>query len=112
MFPGFNSYQVDRLRQAYEAIKADPHPTQAMSEEQEDHLARLNTAFVNYNSVKYEQGTREHPGLLSELDVLTQLYNIRDEAVDTFNYAQSAIDAIEAKEAKDTSAKGNGASFL
>lgn len=68
-----------------------------MTEEQKDHLARLNTAFVNYNSVKYEAGTKEHSGLLADLDVLTQLYNIRDEAVDTFNYAQSAIDAIEAK---------------
>lgn len=65
-----------------------------MTEEQEQHLDRLNARFVFLNSDKYRAGQAEHKGNLFDLTPLQLAYNMRDEALDAFNYAQTLIDNL------------------
>lgn len=68
-----------------------------MSPDQLAHLERLNRKFCIKNKAKYELGVTEHQGTnLWDLDILPLLYNIREEAIDQFNYVQTLIDKLEA----------------
>lgn len=68
-----------------------------MTEQQAAHVERLNETFKLVNTEKYRLGTIEHSGFLGDIDTLQLLYNIREEAIDSFNYTQTAIDAIEGR---------------
>jgi hypothetical protein len=68
-----------------------------MTEQQAAHVHRLNETFKLLNTEKYRAGCKEHKSFLWEIDTLDLLYNLRDEALDSFNYVQSAIDSIEGK---------------
>lgn len=66
-----------------------------MSPEQERHLGRLNKMFALVNSPKYIKGQEEHGGNLYDMTPFQFALNIREEAIDLFNYAQSLIDKLE-----------------
>lgn len=68
-----------------------------MTEQQTRHIIHLTDKFADLAYHKYEAGTREHGGLLTDVDILPLLYNLREEVIDSFVYLQTAIDAIEAK---------------
>lgn len=71
-----------------------------MTPEQEEHLRRLNTRFVVANTAKYKNGAEEHKTNLWEYSLIDYLYFMRDEAIDQFNYVQTAIEVLE-KETND-----------
>lgn len=58
---------------------------------QEEHLAAILLAFQRLGRKKYEAGQREHGGDLFKKDQLELLTEIREEAIDLFVYAQTAI---------------------
>jgi hypothetical protein len=72
-------------------------PSRLPSPAQVDHLLRLNSKFIQCNTPKYVKGAKEHQGNLWEMTPLQFAENLRDEAIDAFNYAQSLIDKLEAQ---------------
>lgn len=66
-----------------------------MSPNQEQHLDRLNLKFIAANSEKYRNGAAEHEGNLADMELIDLAYNLREEAIDQFNYAQTLIDNLE-----------------
>lgn len=66
-----------------------------MTPKQMHHIVHLNGTFVELNFEKYRKGAIEHGSDLMDMDVLTLLKNIRDEALDTYVYTQTAIDQLE-----------------
>lgn len=66
-----------------------------LSKEQTKHLYYLIDTFDKLNAEKYRDGAAEHEGNLWDLDLLTLLKCAREEAVDLFNYLQTAIDKVE-----------------
>lgn len=61
---------------------------------QKNHLNWLNSNFLLENNQKYKAGAIEHQGNLYDLTPLQLAYNLRDEAIDAFNYAQTLIDSL------------------
>ncbi len=61
------------------------------------HRERMIMAFCDLARKKYDQGQREHGGDLQKKSQIKLLLEIRDEAIDTFIYAQTAIDKFDAE---------------
>ena len=65
-----------------------------MNLEQEHHVGNLLTAFKILADQKYRDGAKRHKGDLHRKNVLELLLEIRDEAIDTFIYTQTAIQIV------------------
>lgn len=59
------------------------------------HCQRILLSFNALAGTKYAKGFVEHGGDLQDKTPLELLYEIRDEAIDTFIYAQTAIDKLK-----------------
>lgn len=62
-----------------------------------EHRDRMLRVFALLAKNKYMQGYAEHGGDLQSKSPLELLCEIRDEAIDTFIYVQTAIDKMERK---------------
>lgn len=105
-FPELNSAQITRLR-----IMMHGEPSPGLTNEQNQHVTRLQSKFSNLLKAKYEAGAREHGGNLWDVDVLDLLYNLRDEVIDAFVYLQTAIDEFERPTPKPASGRGMDLGF-
>lgn len=63
-----------------------------MTKNQENHACNIISAFNIIALQKYKRGARRHGGNLLKKDTLELLLEIRDEAIDTFIYTQTAIE--------------------
>ena len=62
--------------------------------ESDKHREVMIESFAQIARVKYDRGNEEHGGDLQAKSPLQLLMEIRDEAIDTFIYAQTAIDKL------------------
>lgn len=68
-----------------------------MTEEQEQHLKRVQEAVQKRMDEKYRAGAIEHGGSLELMGTLDVLYNAFDETIDQAVYIYTAIEQIESK---------------
>mgnify|MGYP001565595015 CR=1 FL=1 len=66
-----------------------------LTQAQKHHREGIVYAFRNLAREKYEKGCLEHGGDLEAKTIHELLLEIRDEAIDTFIYAQTAIDKLQ-----------------
>lgn len=59
------------------------------------HLDRLNRKFTSKNTIKYIEGTNEHPGNLWDLTPLELAHHALEEAIDQVNFLITLIDLLE-----------------
>jgi hypothetical protein len=61
-----------------------------MTEEQQEHIVRIQLDFNAMSQKKFEAGAREHGGDLRDMTILQLIENAMDEAIDQFVYLHTA----------------------
>jgi Rod binding domain-containing protein len=68
-----------------------------MTKEQEEHLAEVETIFIEMLDKKYRKGAHEHGGNLWDMGVEELLENALDEAIDQVTYLATLLQKVRGK---------------
>ena len=66
-----------------------------MNKEQKNHIERIRSKFMKLAWEKYQKGAKEHGSNLLTMDEKRLLKEMRDEAIDLFIYAETALEKLE-----------------